>query len=207
MMSALLARAGLTGPPTILEGRRGVVRMFGRVEDPSFIVDGLEDTSWFAVQGRTMKIYPTVGTVPTSIQALASLVDEHQFRPEDVARVDVWLQPNALVHGAAIREPTDTIGAQFSLAFSLGLRLVTGRNDLRDYLDPARLADPRIRAIGELLHVYGDPRRCARSCPRAAATSCWSACGTGRAAATEHTVAADARTRTGRHRSLTQPPG
>lgn len=158
MMSVLLARAGLTGPPTILEGRRGVVRLFGRVEDPSYIVDGLDDGSWFAVQGRTMKVYPTVGTVPTSIQALAALLDEHRFRPADVARIDVWVQPNALLHGASIVRPVDTIGAQFSLAFSLGLRLVTGGNELRDYLDPARWADPDILAVGERLHVHADPR-------------------------------------------------
>jgi 2-methylcitrate dehydratase PrpD len=158
MTSVLLARAGLTGPPTILEGRRGVVRLFGRVDDPSYIVDGLDDRSWFAVQGRTTKVYPTVGTVPTSIQALARIMDEHAFRPEDVVRIDVWVQPNALLHGASIYEPTDTISAQFSLAFSLGLRLVKGRNELRDYMDPTLWTDPAVLAVGKRLRVHGDPR-------------------------------------------------
>lgn len=158
MTSVLLARAGLTGPPTILEGRRGVVRLFGRVEDPSFIADGLDDRSWFAVQGRTMKVFPTVGTLQTSLQALARLVDEHRLTADDVARIDVWVQPNALLHGASITRPTDTISAQFSLAFGVGLRLVTGRNDLADYMDPARWSDPAILAVGDRLHVHGDPR-------------------------------------------------
>jgi 2-methylcitrate dehydratase PrpD len=157
ILAAYLAREGLTGPPTILEGRRGVVRMFGRVEDPSYIVDGLDDRSWFAVQGRTVKVFPTVGTIPTSIQALAAIMAEHTFSPADVSRVDVWIQPNALLHGASITEPTDTISAQFSLAFSLGLRLVRGANNLPDYMNPQLWTDPDILRIGQLLHVHGDP--------------------------------------------------
>ena len=157
ILSAYLAREGLTGPPTILEGRRGVVRMFGRVEDASFIVDGLADTSWFAVQGRTVKIFPTVGTVPTSIQALAAVMAQHTFSPADVTRIDVWVQPNALLHGASITEPTDTISAQFSMAFSLGLRLTRGANNLQDYMNPQLWTDPGILRVGKLLHVHGDP--------------------------------------------------
>lgn len=157
MLSVLLARAGLTGPPTIFEGKRGVVRMFGRVEDARSIPDGLHDTSWFAVQGRTMKIYPTVGTVPTSIQAMARIMDENAFSHTDVERIDVWVQPNALLHGASIQVPVDTISAQFSMAFSLGLRLVKGRNDLRDYMDERLWKDPDILTVGRALHVHGDP--------------------------------------------------
>ena len=171
ILAAYLAREGLTGPPTILEGRRGVVRMFGRVEDPSYIVDGLDDKSWFAVQGRTAKIFPTVGTIPTSIQAVAAIMAEHTFAPADVSRIDVWVQPNALLHGASITEPTDTISAQFSLAFSLGLRLVRGANDLRDYMNPQLWTDPDILRIGQLLNVHGDPSYGAKDDPASGGTS------------------------------------
>ena len=133
------------------------MRLFARVDDPSYIVEGLDDRSWFAVQGRTMKIFPTVGTVPTSVQALARIMSEHTFSPDDVARIDVWVQPNALLHGASITKPTDTISAQFSMAFSLGLRLVQGRNDLRDYMNPQMWTDPTILRVGEILEVHGDP--------------------------------------------------
>lgn len=158
IVSAMLARNGLTGPRTIFEGRRGVARLFSRVEDPSLIIDGLDDRSWFAVEGRTMKTYPTVGTVPTSIQALTRLMEEHGFTADEVERIDVWIQPHALQHGGAVLVPTDTLSAQFSLAFSLGLRLVRGRNDLRDYMDPSLWRDPAILRVGQILHLHGDPR-------------------------------------------------
>lgn len=157
MTSAYLAAAGLTGPPTILEGSRGVVRMFGRVEDASHITEGLHDHSWFAVERRTVKMNPSVGTVLTSIQAMDRICAEHRFTAADVRRIDVWVQPNALMHGASILHPTDTISSQFSLAFSLGVRVVRGHNDLADYRDPGNWADPQIHALAELLHVHGDP--------------------------------------------------
>jgi 2-methylcitrate dehydratase PrpD len=162
MTSAYLAAAGLTGPPTIFEGPRGVVKMFGQVDDASHIVEGLEDHSWFAVERRTVKMYPSVGTVLTSIQAMARICQENDFNSSDVRSIDVWVQPNALMHGASIVHPTDTISAQFSLAFSLGLRIAKGRNDLADYRDPANWKDPDIYALAEKLHVLGDPSYGAR---------------------------------------------
>ncbi len=154
---AYLARAGLTGPPPVLEGRRGVARMFARLDDASFITDGLDDHSWFAVERRTVKMHPSVGTVLTSIQAIERITTEHEFAPGDVTKVEVWVQPNALAHGASIQHPTDAIGAQFSLAFSIGLRIVRGSNDLADYLDPQAWADPAIARIADLVVAHGDP--------------------------------------------------
>jgi 2-methylcitrate dehydratase PrpD len=158
VVSALLARHGLTGPDTILEGRRGVARLFGGVEDTSGILDGLADTSWFAVQGRLVKLYPNVGTLHTSIQAMARLMDEHRFDHEDATRIDVWVNPHTVTHGGSIFEPADTIAAQFSMAFVLGVRLVHGRNVLADYMSARVREDPRIVAVGRRLHIHGDTR-------------------------------------------------
>lgn len=158
VVSAMLARHGLTGPDTIIEGKRGIARLFGGVEDTTGILSGLDDTSWFAVQGRLVKLYPNVGTLHTSIQAMARLLAEHRFTHEDVARIDVWVNPHTVTHGGAIFEPKDTIAAQFSMAFCLGVRLVHGRNELADYMDPAVREDPRVVEVGRRLHVHGDTR-------------------------------------------------
>ncbi|MGH3757012.1 MmgE/PrpD family protein [Actinophytocola sp.] len=158
MVSALLARHGLTGPDTILEGRRGIARLFGHVEDTTGILSGLDDTSWFAVQGRLVKLYPNVGTLQTSIQAMAGLMAEHRFTHADVTRVDAWVNPHTVTHGGSIFEPKDTIAAQFSMAFVLGVRLVHGRNELADYMSAAVREDPRVVRIGRLLHIHGDTR-------------------------------------------------
>lgn len=158
VVSAQLARYGLTGPDTILEGRRGIARLFGDVEDTTGMLDGLDDTSWFAVQGRLVKLFPNVGTLHTTIQATARLMAEHDFTHSDVSRVDVWVNPHTVTHGGSIFEPADTIAAQFSMAFVLGLRLVHGANELADYMSAAVREDPRIVRIGRVLHIHGDTR-------------------------------------------------
>jgi 2-methylcitrate dehydratase PrpD len=63
--------------------------------------------------------------------------------------IKVGLADWAIPHGAAIVRPVDAIGAQFSLAFSIGLHVVEGRNDLDSYLDAQRWASPEILAVAD----------------------------------------------------------
>ena len=158
MMAVLLARRGLTGPDTILEGLRGIPRVFVGVEDVEPMVNDLGNHGWYAIQGRIVKPFPTVGTIHTSIQAVTRLMQEQQLRPEQVKEIHIWVNSLTLTHGGSIYEPKDTIGAQFSMAFSLGLRLVKGRNDLRDYLDPSLWKDPEILALGKKVQIHSDPK-------------------------------------------------
>ncbi|MCC6535847.1 MAG: MmgE/PrpD family protein [Burkholderiales bacterium] len=158
MMAVLLAQRGLTGPRTILEGLRGIPRVFAGIENVAPIVENLDRRDWFAVQGRIVKFFPTVGTIHTAIQAIARLMEEQSLRPEQVDAIHIGVGPLTVSHGGAIYRPTDTISAQFSLAFSLALRLVKGRNDLGDYMNPKLWKDPEIVALIERIHVHPDAR-------------------------------------------------
>jgi len=155
MVATLLAKNGLTGPPEIFEGKRGLGRLHARLDDVSGILE--EDSpDWFVLEKRIVKAYPTVGTIPTAIQAFTHLIRENNVTFHDLERIDVWINPHALNHGAAITKPQDTIGAQFSLAYSLGLAMVKGSNELKYYVDPEVLKDPEVLAVGDKLHVHGD---------------------------------------------------
>lgn len=156
IIAALLAQQGLTGPDSILEGLRGIPRVFGDILDPDPISEELGPEGWHAVQGRIVKPFPTLGTLHTSIQAITRL-QEQGLRPEDVDHIDVWANSLTLSHGGAIYEPKDTIGAQFSMGFSLALRLIKGRNYLQDYMDPSLWSDPEIVALGKRVTVHADP--------------------------------------------------
>jgi 2-methylcitrate dehydratase PrpD len=158
MMAVLLAQRGLTGPRTILEGLRGIPRVFAGIEDISGITENLGRRDWFAVQGRIVKFFPTVGTIHTAIQAIARLMEENTLRPEQMKEIHIGVGPLTVHHGGAIYQPTDTISAQFSMAFSLALRLVKGSNNLGDYLKPELWTDPEIVAMINKVHVHPDPR-------------------------------------------------
>lgn len=64
--------------------------------------------------------------------------------------------------------PKDAISAQFSLAFGLGLQLVTGGNRPQDYFDPRLWGDPAILRIADAVVPVamdipdGDPNLSAR---------------------------------------------
>ncbi|MBI2987337.1 MAG: MmgE/PrpD family protein [Deltaproteobacteria bacterium] len=159
MMAALLAQRGLTGPHTILEGLHGICRVFGGVTDSQvveMILESLGD-NWYAVQGCIFKPFPTEAGMHTSFQAMERLMQEHKLQPDQVEEINLWVNRSYLTHVGSIYEPTDTLSAQFSMAFSLGLRLVKGRNELRDYMDPSLWKDPQIMAVGKKVHMHPDP--------------------------------------------------
>ena len=157
MMAVLYAQRGVTGPATILEGLRGIPRAFGGLENVDAMADDLTKQDRYAIEDRIVKPYPTLGAMHTAIQAMARLMHEHPLRPEQVAEIHVRVNALIVAHGGAIVQPQDIIGAQFSLAFSLALRLVKGSNDLRDYMNPELWKDPQIVALAEKVQVRADP--------------------------------------------------
>jgi 2-methylcitrate dehydratase PrpD len=84
-------------------------------------------------------------------------VDENGITPERVQRIEAELNENVLMHGGSIYEPQQVVEAQFSLRFTLALRLLTKRNDLRQYMNPEFWSDPQILALGRKIHLVSDP--------------------------------------------------
>jgi 2-methylcitrate dehydratase PrpD len=143
--SALLAQFGLTGPPTIIEGKRGFCNIFATQSDPSRIIDDLGNS--LNVANVFFKIHAAVGTIHAAISAFAQLIDEHRFAPSQVARVRVGMAETTMLHGASIRYPTDVVSAQFSLAFSLALVACGYPTDLSSYTNPALWCDYEISRL------------------------------------------------------------
>jgi 2-methylcitrate dehydratase PrpD len=158
--AAELARLGFTGPPTIIEGHRGILRLFGGTTSLEVLDAGWE--RWHVLD-TIFRFYPAVGTVHAPLDAVRHLRETYDIKPADIEKIRVGLVDFAVGHGAAITRPTDAISAQFSLAFGTGLQFVTGHHDPAGYFDPARWTDPEILAVGDLVEPYamtipdGDP--------------------------------------------------
>lgn len=155
MESAALAKMGLTGPPTIFEGKRGIMPVFAEGYDAKAITEKVGQE--FGVMHAYFKKHPVAGPLQSSIEVLAALIKEHGIKAKDVDRIDVGLNERFILHGAGISVPHDTIGAQFSLAFSLAIRLLKGSNALSLYADPALWRDPQVLALSKKVHAYADP--------------------------------------------------
>jgi 2-methylcitrate dehydratase PrpD len=139
--AALLAEAGLTGPMTIFESKRGIYRLFGNGNDDDV------SAAWenqYQILDTIFKLYPCVGTLHSALDALTAIIEEHEFSYREIDEVVVYLADWAIPHGASIRYPTDAISAQFSLAFSVGLRVVKRSNALSLYMDAAIWKDPDV---------------------------------------------------------------
>jgi 2-methylcitrate dehydratase PrpD len=155
IQAAMLARLGLTGPPTIIEGKRGFCKVFADKYDMDLITKDLG--SDFKIMRIWFKMYPCVATVQGVIDTLAKMMDEHPISAENVEEIRVGVSETSLSHGGAIYEPNDVASAQFSLPFSLALRLLKNDNDLSLYMDSKLWKDPKVLGLAKKVKSYADP--------------------------------------------------
>ncbi len=155
IQSAVLARYGLTGPPTIFEGKRGILRLFAGESNPETMILRLGNGP--GIMHNCIKQYPTNASQQSPINALASLMEEHELRPEQVERIDVGLNKGVAMHCGSVYEPQEVIQAQFSLPFSLAIRLIKGSNDLSLYMDSHLWRDPQLLTLAHKIHFYPVP--------------------------------------------------
>jgi 2-methylcitrate dehydratase PrpD len=155
IQSAMLAQLGLTGPPTIIEGLRGFCRVFADEYDLDVITRDLGGD--FKIRNAWFKMHPCVSTVQGTIDVLADLKGEHGFRADQVREIRVGISETSVKHGGTIYEPHDVASAQFSLPFSLALRLVKDDNSLSNYMDASLWRDPTLLNIAHKVKPHAEP--------------------------------------------------
>lgn len=155
LRSAMTADLGLTGPPTIFEGERGILKVFSgecRTE-PIIQAMGLD----LAVLHAAIKRFPVNASQHSPIELLDKLIKENKIQPNEMKKLEVGVNEGVILHGGSIYEPKEVIEAQFSLRFSLALRLLKGSNELKFYLDSNVWRDPSILELGKKIELFGDP--------------------------------------------------
>jgi 2-methylcitrate dehydratase PrpD len=151
--SALLAQEGLTGPPTILEGRHGFCQAFADEYNLAEITDNL-GRDFRVVMGTGFKAYCSAGAMHAGIDALRQLIAEHGFTAADVDEIAMGTNRQSISHIAAV--PTDITSSQFSAPFGLALTLIRGSNGFNDYTEET-LRDPEILNIASKVRMVLDP--------------------------------------------------
>ena len=162
VVAAQSAGAGLTGPPSVLEGRFGFFHAYcGDVYDESALLDGLGE-EW-ATDDCFVKPYPTNVFTHSGIDAALALRNRG-LRPEDIESVEIGVPSPVLRTIAQPREakvrPESGYHAQFSGPFTFAIAL-GGGGGLGVYLDDftdARVADPVLRDLADRVTHVADPR-------------------------------------------------
>jgi 2-methylcitrate dehydratase PrpD len=175
--AARMAQFGITGPPTVLEGRFGFFRAFlGDQWDADAITDGLGE-QW-SVPGINFKPYPANHFTHAGIDAAIALRGRG-VRPQDVRSLTLGV-PGPVLHtvGAPIevkRCPETAYQAQFSGPYTVAAGLIGGHGlglGLADFTDELA-RDPQRRALMARVDVVEDAA-CSAVFPRefAAVLSC-----------------------------------
>lgn len=168
VMAGELVRRGITGPPTVLEGRFGFFQAFldGRF-DPDEITDGLGNR--WAVPTIHFKPYPANHFTHAAIDA-AIQVRERGIVPGDVERIHIGVAaPTVRTIGEPIevkRSPETGYQAQFSGPYTVAAALLGGGGlglSLDDFTDDLA-RDPERRALMGRIDV-GPDERCAAIYP------------------------------------------
>ena len=156
--AALFAEIGITAPHTILEGEKGFCKVFAGRYDLSRLTDSLGET-WHLLDNG-LKPYSCCHLIHAAFDALDNIRDETPLRPEDVKAVRVATNSEPILsHIGSIMEPDDILGAQFSLPFSVAMRLhngnrgVQGGNGFWDYTD-VDFKDPELLETARKVSVF-----------------------------------------------------
>jgi 2-methylcitrate dehydratase PrpD len=151
--SALLAKKGLRGPITVLEGRYGYYNAFSEPTDVTKLVDGL-GTKWI-IQPPSLKSYATHVTHQSVVQAIQDLKREHRIDPKAITRVAIRSTHRILEERHTVRDPESIMGGQYSLPFTAAVALTRDMSDPLVYNDTA-MRDPLVRDLAMRMELIPD---------------------------------------------------
>jgi 2-methylcitrate dehydratase PrpD len=148
--SALLARQGVRGPATVLEGRYGYFNAFSTPPKMERLVDGL-GTEW-AIEPPSLKSYATHVTQQAVVAAIQEFKREHPLDPKAITRVVIRGASRIMEDRHSAREPQDVLGGQYSLPFTTAVALTRDMSNPLVY-DADAVADPVVRELARRIEL------------------------------------------------------
>jgi 2-methylcitrate dehydratase PrpD len=153
LYAARLARAGYTAnPASVFEHKQGFLNVFNGpgTYDAERIIKRWADPLDIVHPGIAIKQYPCCGSTHSALDAMLSLVREHDLKPGDVTRIDSWTHPRRLEHTNR-PDPKSSLDAKFSVQYCLS-RALTDRAIRIEHFEGDTYRDPAVRAILPLVH-------------------------------------------------------
>ena len=142
--SALLAREGVNGPATVLEGRSGYFNAFSTSRATEGLLGGL-GTKW-AIEPPSLKSYACHVTQQAVVAAIQDFKREHSLDGKSITRVVIRGAHRIMEERHTERAPRDVLGGQYSLPFTTAVALTRDMSDPLVYDDEA-IRDPLVRDL------------------------------------------------------------
>ena len=156
--AALLARAGYTGPTTILEGRDGFLTAYSGDPDPSLVLKDLGTE--YQITRTSVKPHACCRYNQGPIDCLLDVRQTHGIQPMEIEGVKIGVLSQGMGIVAlpedAKRNPTSVVDMQFSMPFAAAVSLTYGSASLSEYAlgVPDR---PEVRHIMDRVECVTDP--------------------------------------------------
>jgi 2-methylcitrate dehydratase PrpD len=161
VVATLLARAGFTGPETVLEGEHGFYQAFaGGLDEARLdeLLGSLEGT--WELERLTFKPYPCGSIAQPYMDCALRVRDVHRVRPEDIVEIRCRTAsgpvPRLWEPLAAKHAPQNGYAAKFSLPYLLAVVLARGRASLAEFEDDV-VKDPEVLALASRVGYDLDP--------------------------------------------------
>ena len=158
--AALLAQAGMTGTPDLLEGDAG----FGAAlcENPRWDLVFQDLGKGWNIEQMTFKNHGCCGHNFPAIDAVSHLLNTHNIDANQIKQIRVGgYKPTVEV--CHYVHPKSPFEAKFSLTYTVSVRIILGRVREKAFL-PSALGNPQIYAMEDKVKLFIDPE-CASHFP------------------------------------------
>jgi 2-methylcitrate dehydratase PrpD len=157
VLSAMLAKNGVTGTQRVFEGQAGIMNVyFGGEYDRTKIFDGLG--SRFNGASMQFKPWPVCGIANTYIHAVLELVRKHDLKPDDIVEIRAFVgdfQQRMSYPLEERRRPTCSMDARFSLPFCVAAAATYGDVKIEHFTEQG-LQDPAVLAMARKVIPVND---------------------------------------------------
>lgn len=156
--SALLAKLGLKGPPTVLEGKNGFLSAFGQKE---FNLEELERDfgKRFLIMDSAFKLHNCAHVWAIPLDCLDRIIKKHEIDSEDISEIKViipTMYSYVMDESKGSKYPRNYAEAQNNLSYVMAAMMVHGGVYIEQFGE-AVLNDPKMKEMAAKMTVEIDP--------------------------------------------------
>lgn len=153
LLSAYLAREGLTGARRILEGKQGMAAGMSSDPNPAQLTQDLGQR--WGVLETSFKYHAACRHTHPAADALLKGMKEHSLRADNIASVRARVHEAAIDVLGPVTNPTTIHQSKFSMGFVLALIAYRGTAGLDDFTEES-LEDPNLRSFHDKVEMVFD---------------------------------------------------
>jgi 2-methylcitrate dehydratase PrpD len=152
LKAAELAQLALTGPETILEGKKGFFQAFAKEYDTTGFGSDLGRN--YEILRNYFKMHACVRRLHSAIDSVLEFRDKHGLTPDSVK--EIFIRAGKFVNEANKPHPKTLVGTQTSMPFCIAVALKYGYINQKSLHDS--LHDPEIAAIEDKIRIVYDEK-------------------------------------------------